>query len=89
MVDDPPKIAGRYTKIAWYVMAEMSSGFTAEQLLSDEDFKEALKNPEEFEIPENDIQFLMGLGIPKEEFQKKNIRDPKKGRGNKKNDSKE
>lgn len=77
------------SKIAWYVMAEMSSGFTAEQLLSDEDFKEALKNPEEFEIPENDIQFLMGLGIPKEEFQKKNIRDPKKGRGNKKNDSKE
>ena len=77
------------SKIAWYVMAEMSSGFTAEQLLSDEDFKEALKNPEEFEIPENDIQFLMGLGIPKEELQKKNIRDPKKGRGNKKNDSKE
>ena len=76
-------------KIAWYVMAEMSCGFTAEQLLSDEDFKEALKNPEEFEIPANDIQFLMGLGISKEELQKKNIRDPKKGRGNKKNDSKE
>ena len=76
-------------KIAWYVMAEMSCGFTAEQLLSDEDFKEALKNPEEFEIPANDIQFLMGLGISKEELQKKFLRDPKKGRGNKKNDSKE
>ena len=76
-------------KIAWYVMAEMSCGFTAEQLLSDEDFKEALKNPEEFEIPVNDIQFLMGLGISKEELQKKFLRDPKKGRGNKKNDSKE
>ena len=71
-------------KIAWYVMAEMSCGFTAEQLLSDEDFKEALKNPEEFEIPVNDIQFLMGLGISKEELQKKFLRDPKKGRGNKK-----
>ena len=71
-------------KIAWYVMAEMSCGFTAEQLLSDEDFKEALKNPEEFEIPANDIQFLMGLGISKEELQKKFLRDPKKGRGNKK-----
>ena len=76
-------------KIAWYVMAEMSCGFTAEQLLSDEDFKEALKNPEEFEIPANDIQFLTGLGISKEELQKKFLRDPKKGRGNKKNDSKE
>ncbi|SFI85014.1 chromosome partitioning protein, ParB family [Treponema bryantii] len=76
-------------KIAWYVMAEMSCGFTAEQLLSDEDFKEALKNPEEFEIPANDIQFLMGLGISKEELQKKILRDPKKGRGNKKDDSKE
>ena len=76
-------------KIAWYVMAEMSCGFTAEQLLSDEDFKEALKNPEEFEIPANDIQFLMGLGISKEELQKKFLRDPKKGRGNKKDDSKE
>ena len=76
-------------KIAWYVMAEMSCGFSAEQLLSDEDFKEALKNPEEFEIPANDIQFLMGLGISKEELQKKFLRDPKKGRGNKKNDSKE
>ena len=52
-------------------MAEMSDGFTAEQLLADEDFKDALENPEEFEIPENDIKFLTGLGVPEEELRKK------------------
>ena len=44
--------------------------------------------PEEFELPENDIQFLMGLGIPEEKLRKQNIKDLKKDRWNKKNDSK-
>ena len=65
------RIQDAVSKIAWYVMAEMSDGFTAEQLLADEDFKDALENPEEFEIPENDIKFLTGLGVPEEELRKK------------------
>ena len=60
----------------------MSDGFTAEQLLADEDFKDALKNPEEFEIPENDIKFLTGLGVSEELLRKKNRM------GGNKNDSK-
>lgn len=84
------RISEQVSKIAWYVMAEMSDGFTAEQLLADEDFKEALENPEEFEIPESDIQFLKRIGIPEEDLRKKNKRDPqKRGREDKKNDSKE
>lgn len=79
------RICEQVSKIAWYVMAEMSDGFTAEQLLGDEDFKDALENPEDFEIPESDIQFLKGLGIPEEDLRKKT----EKGRRNKKNDSKE
>lgn len=79
------RIREQVSKIAWYVMAEMSDGFTADQLLADEDFKDALENPEDFEIPESDIQFLKGLGIPEEELRKKT----EKGRRNKKNDSKE
>ena len=79
------RICEQVSKIAWYVMAEMSDGFTAEQLLADEDFKDALENPEDFEIPESDIQFLKGLGIPEEDLRKKT----EKGRRNKKNDSKE
>lgn len=82
------RIREAVSKIAWYVMAEMSDGFTAEQLLADEDFKDALSNPEEFEIPESDILFLKGLGVPEEELRKKNKMGPQKGRGNK-NDSKE
>lgn len=77
------RICEQVSKIAWYVMAEMSDGFTAEQLLADEDFKDALENPEDFEIPESDIQFLKGLGIPEEDLRKKT----EKGRRNKKNDS--
>ena len=37
----------------------------------DEDVKDALENPEEFEIPENDIKFLTGLGVPEEDLRKK------------------
>ena len=74
------RIRTSVSKIAWYVMAELCGGFTAEQLLADEDFKDALNNPEEFELPENDIKFLMGLGIPEEKLRKQ-----KKGG---KNDSK-
>jgi len=51
------------SKIAWYVLAEINGGFSAAQLLEDDDFKDALDDPEAFEIPENDVQFLMGLGI--------------------------
>ena len=65
------RIHDAVSKIVWYVMAEMSDGFTAEQLLADEDFKDALENPEEFEIPENDIKFLTRLGVPEEELRKK------------------
>ena len=65
------RIHDAVSKVAWYVMAEMSDGFTAGQLLADEDFKDALENPEEFEIPENDIKFLTGLGVPEEELRKK------------------
>lgn len=76
------------SKIAWYVMAEMSDGFTAQMLLEDEDFKDALENPEAFEIPENDIQFLTGLGLKEADLRVNNKKCPKKGRGIK-NDSKE
>ena len=63
----------------------MNSGFTAEQLLIDEDFKEALKNPEEFELPENDIQFLMELGIKESDLRNLNKKVPqKRGREEKK-----
>ncbi len=67
------RLLNAVSKIAWYVLAELNSGFTAEQLLIDEDFKEALKNPEEFELPENDIQFLMELGIKESDLRKKKI----------------
>ena len=77
------RVKALVSKIAWYVMAEMSDGFTAEMLLQDEDFKDAIENPEVFEIPENDIQFLMGLGVPEEQLRKKNKM------GGNKNDSKE
>ena len=77
------RLSNAVSKIAWYVMAEMSDGFTAEMLLQDEDFKDAIENPEVFEIPENDIQFLMGLGVPEEQLRKKNKM------GGNKNDSKE
>jgi len=50
-------------RIAYYVLAEMKGGFTPEMLLDDEDFKDALENPEGFELPENDIQVLVQLGI--------------------------
>ena len=84
------RICEQVSKIAWYVMAEMSDGFTAEQLLADEDFKDALENPEDFEIPESDILFLKGLGIPEEDLRKKNkMGSQKRGREDRKNDSKE
>ncbi len=57
------RVTALVSKIAWYVIAEMNGGFTAKQLLDDEDFKDALENPDEFEIPENDVQFLIGMGI--------------------------
>jgi len=57
------KVKALVSKIAWYVIAEMNGGFTPLQLLEDEDFKEALENPEGFEIPEGDVQFLVELGI--------------------------
>ena len=50
--------------------------------------KDALENPEAFEIPENDIQFLMGLGLKEIDLRGNNKKCPKKGRGIK-NDSKE
>lgn len=77
------RLSNAVSKIAWYVMAEMSDGFTAEMLLQDEDFKDAIENPEVFEILENDIQYLMGLGVPEEQLRKKNKM------GGNKNDSKE
>lgn len=83
------RISNAVSKIAWYVMAEMSDGFTAQMLLEDEDFKDALENPEAFEIPENDIQFLMGLGLKEADLRKKNKRDPQKRGREEKNDSKE
>ena len=84
------RLLNAVSKIAWYVLAELNSGFTAEQLLIDEDFKEALKNPEEFELPENDIQFLMELGIKESDLRKLNKKVPqKRGREEKKNDCKE
>ena len=82
------RLSNAVSKIAWYVMAEMSDGFTAQMLLEDEDFKDALENPEAFEIPENDIQFLMGLGLRETDLRGNNKKCPKKGRGIK-NDSKE
>ena len=82
------RLSNAVSKIAWYVMAEMSDGFTAQMLLEDEDFKDALENPEAFEIPENDIQFLMGLGLKEIDLRGNNKKCPKKGRGIK-NDSKE
>lgn len=82
------RLSNAASKIAWYVMAEMSDGFTAQMLLEDEDFKDALENPEAFEIPENDIQFLMGLGLKETDLRGNNKKYPKKGRGIK-NDSKE
>ena len=79
------RLLNAVSKIAWYVLAELNSGFTAEQLLIDEDFKEALKNPEEFELPENDIQFLMELGIKESDLRKLNKKVPqKRGREEKK-----
>ena len=83
------RISNAVSKIAWYVMAEMSDGFTAQMLLEDEDFKDALENPEAFEIPENDIQFLMGLGLNEADLRKKNKRDPQRRDREEKNDSKE
>lgn len=53
-------------RIAYYVMAEMKGGFSPEMLLEDEDFKDALENPEEFELPEDDIQVLVQMGISEE-----------------------
>lgn len=50
-------------RIAYYVLAEVKGGFTPEMLLEDEDFKDALGNPEGFELPEDDIQVLVQLGI--------------------------
>ena len=82
------RLSNAVSKIAWYVMAEMSDGFTAQMLLEDEDFKDALENPEAFEIPENDIQFLMGLGLKEIDLRGNNKKCTKKGRGIK-NDSKE
>jgi ParB family chromosome partitioning protein len=83
------RLLNAVSKIAWYVLAELNSGFTAEQLLIDEDFKEALKNPEEFELPENDIQFLMELGIKESDLRKLNKKVPQKRGGRRKNDCKE
>lgn len=77
------RVKSLVSKIAWYVIAEMNGGFTAEQLLEDEDFKDALDNPDDFEIPENDVQFLVGLGI--DETALRNGMDSARG----KNDSKE
>lgn len=57
------RVKALVSKIAWYVIAEMNGGFTAKQLLEDEDFKDALENPDDFEIPESDVQFLMEIGI--------------------------
>jgi ParB family chromosome partitioning protein len=83
------RLLNAVSKIAWYVLAELNSGFTAEQLLIDEDFKEALKNPEEFELPENDIQFLMELGIKESDLRKLNKKVPQKRGREEKNDCKE
>lgn len=69
------RICNSVRKIAWYVLAEMSGGFSAQELLEDEDFKDALENPEAFEIPENDIKFLKSLGLREEE-----IKNNSKGR---------
>ena len=55
----------------------MSSGFTAEELLQDEDFKDALENPESFEIPENDMEFLESLGLKEGETKTKTGRRKK------------
>lgn len=77
------RVKSLVSKIAWYVIAEMNGGFTAEQLLEDEDFKDALDNPDDFEIPENDVQFLVGLGI--DETALRSGMDSARG----KNDSKE
>ena len=62
------RICNSVKKIAWYVLAEMSGGFSAQELLEDEDFKDALENPEAFEIPENDIKFLKSIGLKEEEI---------------------
>lgn len=78
---DKERICAAVQKIAWYVLAELSSGFTAKELLQDEDFKDALENPESFEIPENDMEFLESLGLKKGET--KNNKGRRKNHDNK------
>lgn len=60
------------SRVAYYVVAEMNAGFTAENLLCDEDFKDALENPEMFEIPEADVQVLVDFGIDEKLLRGKN-----------------
>lgn len=57
------RVKNMVARIAYYVIAEMKGGFTPENLLEDEDFKDALENPDEFELPENDIQVMVQMGI--------------------------
>ena len=61
--EEKAKIKDTVSRIAFYVMAEMKGGFTAETLLDDEDFKAALEDPFGFELPEDDIQVMVQMGI--------------------------
>ena len=66
------KVRALVKKIAYYVIAEMQEGFPARDLLEDADFKDALENPDEFELPENDIQVLVQFGISEKDLRGKN-----------------
>ncbi|MCF0241480.1 MAG: ParB N-terminal domain-containing protein [Treponema sp.] len=82
--DKPDELIMAVKKIAYYILAEVDGGFTPDQLLKDEDFKDALNNPLGFEIPESDIQVMSQKGIDELILRwcgknKKRRKDDKKG----------
>lgn len=67
-VIDKNKVSQIVSKIAYYVIAEIQNGFPASVLISDDDFLDAIENPESFEIPENDRELLIRMGVDEHKF---------------------